>query len=100
MSEILHRLNFNDFAIRINHRGILDGILEAAAIEKEKRVNVLAAIDKIDKIGNDGVQKELVELDIREGGIKKVMEFLGTLRFQKTTLGRPDNIGIVKKPEV
>ncbi len=98
VSEILTGLGFNDFAIRVNHRGILDGILEAAAIDKERRGNVLGVIDKIDKIGNDGVQKELVELGIREESVEKVADFLRTLRFQKTTLGRPDNIGIVIKP--
>ena len=59
VSEILGRLGFKDFTIRLNHREILTDILETAGIPSEKHTDALVAIDKLDKIGTDGVQKEL-----------------------------------------
>jgi len=62
-SQILQALGFdqeqNPFAIRINHRGILRGLMEVAGVATELESDALVAIDKLDKIGMEGVQKEL-----------------------------------------
>lgn len=70
VSEILQRLGFNDFVIRINHRKLLDAMMESAMIEEENKSNVLVAIDKLDKIGIDGVKKELERLEVGERNIE------------------------------
>src|SRR5688500_16809007 len=57
VTEILRRLGFNDFTIRINHREILRDILDTAGIPSEKHTDALVAIDKLDKIGAEGVEK-------------------------------------------
>jgi len=59
VSEILERLGFEDFTIRLNHREVLRDILDTAGIEADKHTDALVAIDKLDKIGAEGVQKEL-----------------------------------------
>jgi histidyl-tRNA synthetase len=64
VSTILKRLGFNDFKIRLNHREILTDILDTAGVPKEKHGEALIAIDKLDKIGSDGVAKELAERGI------------------------------------
>lgn len=64
VGTILKRLGFSDFIIRVNHREILFGILECAGIPKEKHVDALTVLDKIDKIGFSGVQGELEERGI------------------------------------
>lgn len=66
VSEILKRLGFKDFVIRVNHRGILSEIVKSVGIAEEKTTDALVALDKLDKIGSDGVQKELVERGIGE----------------------------------
>jgi histidyl-tRNA synthetase len=52
-------------AIKLNNRKILFGISEAAGCP-EKFMDMTVAIDKLDKIGPDGVRKELLERGINE----------------------------------
>lgn len=64
VSEILTRLGFDDFVIRINHRVILADILDTAGVPNELHGDALVAIDKLDKIGGEGVRSELQERGI------------------------------------
>lgn len=58
----LKALGFNKFVIRINSRQVLFDILDKAGIsDKEKQLSALRIIDKLDKISEDEVKKELVE---------------------------------------
>ncbi len=50
-----------DYIIKINSRKMLDGVLEAASIDMGKRATVLRAIDKLDRLGVDGVHALLGE---------------------------------------
>lgn len=69
--EVLTNLNLTDFSIKINNRKILSGIAEVCG-EAEKIVPITVAIDKLDKIGKDGVVKELRERNISEAAIQKI----------------------------
>src|SRR5688572_4386573 len=51
VSEILNRLGFSDFVIRINHRELLREMLQASGIPENLQTDALVAIDKLDKIG-------------------------------------------------
>src|SRR3979409_1282357 len=44
--DVLLRLGFNDFTIRLNHRQLIDAMMSASMIEERKRSSVLVAIDK------------------------------------------------------
>ncbi len=44
------------YAVKVNNRKILDGIIEALGIPAEKHLTVMRAIDKIDRLGVDGVR--------------------------------------------
>jgi histidyl-tRNA synthetase len=59
VSEILKKLGFNDFTIRLNHREVLTDILDTAGVPVDKHTDSLVAIDKLDKIGTEGVRQEL-----------------------------------------
>jgi histidyl-tRNA synthetase len=72
VSEILTKLGFKDFTIRINNRQILDGMMEVANIPKEKRPQALVIIDKLDKIGLNGIRKELLENKFAEASVRAV----------------------------
>lgn len=61
--------------IKINNRKILSGIAEVIG-EKEKIVDITVAIDKLDKIGIDGVNKELAEKGISEIGIDRLQPLI------------------------
>jgi histidyl-tRNA synthetase len=85
VSEILQKLGFDDFIIRINHRDVLHGILDAVKIEKEKQSDALVALDKLDKIGKDGVLKEFALRDIKENAGVKLLDLFAALETAGNT---------------
>jgi len=62
-AQVLLELGFGSaehpFALRLNHRGVLRGLMEAAGVPTRLEDSALVAIDKLDKIGLDGVAAEL-----------------------------------------
>ena len=71
IDEVLTTLGLSDFTIKINHRGVLAGIAEAIG-EKGREGDFCVAIDKLDKIGQEGVRKELLERGISESAVSKL----------------------------
>jgi histidyl-tRNA synthetase len=69
--EALSKLGLKDFTIKINNRKILSGIAEIIG-KPELIVDMTVAIDKLDKIGLDGVIKELLERGFSEQDIEKL----------------------------
>lgn len=69
--EALTNLGLKDFAIKINNRKILSGIAEIIG-KPELIVDMTVAIDKLDKIGFDGVTKELLERGFTEADIEQL----------------------------
>jgi len=59
VSDVLIALGFTDFVIKLNHRQVLTGLLVAAGVPPALHGPALVAIDKLDKIGRDGVGREL-----------------------------------------
>lgn len=70
--EVLIKLGFDDFKIRINNRKILSGMVEAAGIPSQQEAALARAIDKLDKIGEEGVIQELQKAGIDSQGIDKI----------------------------
>ena len=66
--EALSNLGMTDFTIKINNRKILSGIAEIIG-KPDLIVDMTVAIDKLDKIGFDGVTKELLERGFTESDI-------------------------------
>src|SRR5689334_11356174 len=60
VSEVLRSLGFSDFVVQLNHRALLTAMLDAAGVAGDKHADALIAIDKLDKIGRDGVIKDLL----------------------------------------
>src|SRR5215204_2979444 len=85
VSKILTRLGFKDFVVNINHRQILRGMLEAVGIEESKQTDALVALDKLDKIGRDGVLKEFVEREIDENAGVKLLDLFSNLEARGNT---------------
>src|SRR5437667_2087095 len=59
VSEALQTLGFDDFTVRLNHRQLLTALLRASRIPAPLHSDALVAIDKLDKIGREGVAAEL-----------------------------------------
>ncbi|RYU78061.1 histidine--tRNA ligase [Hymenobacter persicinus] len=75
MSEVLNTLGLTDFTIKINHRGVLRNIYQALGGEGRES-DLFVAIDKLDKIGRDGVSKELLERGFSAPVIDTLFELL------------------------
>ena len=60
VSEVLQALGFRDFVVQVNHRALLTAMLDAAGIDAARHGDALIAIDKLDKIGRDGVARDLL----------------------------------------
>jgi histidyl-tRNA synthetase len=69
--EALSKLGLKDFNIKINNRKILSGIAEVIG-KADNIIDLTVAIDKLDKIGLDGVIKELLEKGFTEADIEKL----------------------------
>jgi histidyl-tRNA synthetase len=74
-SEALEQLGFHDFTIRLNHRAVLTGILESAGVQNDKHADALVAIDKLDKIGREGVTREFESRGIAGGAASRLLDF-------------------------
>lgn len=72
---VLSDLGLNDFVIKINNRKILTGIAELIGMENEI-VAITVAIDKLDKIGKQGVIDELTKLGLDPSQMSVLTPFL------------------------
>ena len=76
-TTILGKLDFKNFTIRINDRKILKAMAAYSGFAPEDYDNVFIILDKMDKIGLEGVEKELIE----EGYAKEAVEkYLGLFK--------------------
>jgi len=57
--EALSTLGFSDFTMGVNHRELLRGLVRNAGIDPTLESTALVAVDKLDKVGPEGVEKEL-----------------------------------------
>ena len=74
--QILTRLGFKQFEININDRKLITGIGQFAGVPDEQLGGLYRSIDKLDKIGLSGVREELVENQIPEPVIEKLLNLL------------------------
>ncbi len=72
--NIFKTLKLSDFTIRINNRKILYGLM--AELQVKDSAAVLRSMDKIEKIGQENVIKELKKEDISDANISKIVDFV------------------------
>ncbi|HSD14944.1 MAG TPA: histidine--tRNA ligase [Flavobacterium sp.] len=80
--SVFSALGLEGVTIKINNRKILSGIAEVIGAS-DKLIDFTVALDKLDKIGEDGVKKEMLEKGISEAAIEKVQplfNFTGTIK--------------------
>ncbi len=98
VSDALLKLGFSDFHIRLNDRRVLQTLLRIAGIAPERETDALVALDKLDKIGRDGVHADMAARGIDERAARACLDLfiadpdrsaLETLAELETRLG-PD----------
>ena len=73
--EAFYKLNLPKVTVKINSRKLLAGLAELCGTP-EKMMDITIALDKLDKIGWDGVTKELTERGIAEDGINTIANII------------------------
>jgi histidyl-tRNA synthetase len=80
--SVFASLGLNGVTVKINNRKVLSGIAEVIGAY-DKLIDFTVALDKLDKIGEDGVKKEMLEKGISESALIKVQplfNFSGTIQ--------------------
>jgi len=72
----LKRLGFPQFSVKINHRQLLTAIGNYSGVPKDQLPNLYRSVDKFDKIGAEGVEKELVTRGIDADVVKRMMSLI------------------------
>jgi len=97
--DVLVRLGFDAFTVRLNHRLVLSGLLNAAGVPVAQHGDALIALDKLDKIGADGVRQEFVARGIEPQAAERCLSSFiteaderpaDTLRRLRQVLGEND----------
>jgi histidyl-tRNA synthetase len=78
VSAALLELGFVDFVIRLNHRQLLTGLLDAAGAPSALEGDALVALDKLDKIGREGVARELVMRGLPAESVSRLLDLFST----------------------
>jgi histidyl-tRNA synthetase len=89
-AEIFNKLGIS-ITILMNNRKILSGIAEVIG-ESARITDITVAIDKLDKIGQEGVNKELAEKGLSEATIAKLQPILG---LQGENLEKLDQLSVI-----
>ncbi|CAK7328837.1 unnamed protein product [Dovyalis caffra] len=61
LTELLDELDIGDYEVKLNHRKLLDGMLEICGVPPEKFRTICSSIDKLDKQSFEQVKREMVE---------------------------------------
>lgn len=86
--DALAALGFSAFVVRINDRRILRAMARAAGADGQavREAPILVAVDKLDKIGRDGVTDELLRAGVAPDGLTALWAILGIDRGHEATL--------------
>lgn len=77
--DVLSRLGFTSYTLRLNHRGVLAGMLDAAGVPASLQGEALVALDKLDKVGREGVAAELAQRGVPDAGAGMLLEFFSSV---------------------
>ncbi|SFN60749.1 histidyl-tRNA synthetase [Pseudobutyrivibrio sp. UC1225] len=86
----LGRIGFKNFEIRINERRILKAMAAYAGFAEEDYDSIFITLDKMDKIGLDGVSAELLEAGYSKESIDKYVELFALLENVKAVAAGMD----------
>ncbi|MCY3901599.1 MAG: histidine--tRNA ligase [Caldilineaceae bacterium] len=80
-AQVLQELGFHGrdasgFRLRLNHRGVLRGLMEVSGVPGTLESDALVAVDKLDKIGLEGVAKELRARGIEQSAASALLELM------------------------
>lgn len=75
-AQAMLNIGFKDFSINVNDRKILRNMLLTMGFSEDSLDSVCITFDKLDKIGAEGIEKELKEKNFPEKAIKNLVDFI------------------------
>lgn len=78
------KLGFDKLTFKVNDRRALNEIIVISGFDAEETINVCVSLDKFDKIGTDGVKKELVENGYNQNAVDKLIAIFESLKQAKS----------------
>lgn len=78
-TTLLSKIGFQGYSVRINDRNILKGMAAACGFPEEAYDQVFIILDKMDKIGADGVARELEEAGYDKSSVEKYLGLFETV---------------------
>lgn len=101
-TTLLGKLEFSNFTIRINDRKILKAMAEYSGFPKESFDVVFIILDKMDKIGAEGVAQELTKEGFAQEAVKKYMDLFDQVTSDVEGVKRCGQIleGVVDKDSI
>ena len=90
-TTLLGKLNFKGFKVRINERRILKAMAEYCGFPEDQFDLVFIILDKMDKIGWDGVKAELIEAGFSADSVAKYVDMFGEMEASEDPLGYLEN---------
>jgi len=89
-----------DIYIEVNNRKLLQGFIIAAGIQEDLANNVILTVDKLAKIGEAGVKKELEEYQIEESKLDKLFSYFNVKIEELDNLDITNNYFLEGKEEI
>ena len=84
-SEALQALGFEGFTIRFNDRRVLKALVQSVGIEEARQDEAFVVIDKLDKVGIEGIEKEMSERGFEQEVIAQLVEKLSPFLHAKAS---------------
>lgn len=76
LTDALTALGFTGFTTLISHRQVLGGIARVSGLDDDAAANVYRAIDKLDKIGIEGVRNELLQSGVAPDAAERILALI------------------------
>ncbi|MBC3805576.1 histidine--tRNA ligase [Acetobacterium fimetarium] len=81
-AKALIAMGFKGFTIKVNHRQLLSAVIKKAGFSAESIGTVCISLDKIDKVGTDGVTQELLEKGFGQEQVQSLMSCVASINLE------------------
>lgn len=97
VARTLRRLSFDAFTIKINDRRILKALILASGFKEAAFEDVALTLDKLDKIGDQGVRNELLSKAYADAEVSKLMDTSSTMDLESVKTLCPEGYANIKE---
>ena len=77
--NMLNELGIKQLKVRVNDREILKGMAQSCNFAEDKLDNIYIVLDKLDKIGLNGVKDSLISLGLDQSDVEKYVEYFANV---------------------